>query len=143
VKRDGFSLIEALVALTVAAMVLLAVLELQHQIADGEAHYERALALAGVQRNAMALTEDINPAEKPAGEIPMAGGRILRWTSTPVTGFRRNVAYPAGNGRFEVRLYRLRVDLYDGQRRPLGTLSFDRVGWRPVDTLPPSVKPRS
>ena len=46
-RRDaGFSLIEALVALIIAAMALAGVLELQRQLADGQQRYEPAPVVA-------------------------------------------------------------------------------------------------
>ena len=133
-SRDaGFSLVEALVALIVASMALLAVYELQQQLARGQQRYEQALALAAMQRNALALTQDLNPTASPSGEAPLTGGRTVRWTSTPLTAPRANLGYTAGAGQFALRLYRVEVEILDARRRRLGTLSFERVGWRRLD----------
>jgi len=55
--RDGFSLVEALVALAVASMALLAVFALQQQLARGQQRHQAALELVRLQRNALALTD--------------------------------------------------------------------------------------
>lgn len=82
-RARGFSLIEALIALIIAAISLAAVLELQRQLADGQARYQRALELAQLQRDAIVLTEDVNPAERPDGVARLSGGRSLRWRAEP------------------------------------------------------------
>lgn len=131
--RAGFSLVEALVALMVASMALLAVYELQQQLAMGQRRYEAALATAATQRNALALTQDLNPTATPSGVIPMTGGRTLRWTSAPLTPPRANLGYRAGAGQFTVRLYRVDVNVLGADRRRLAALSFERIGWRRIE----------
>ena len=128
--KRGFSLIEALVALIIAAIALTAVYELQQQLVRGQQHYQRALELAALQRDAMALTSDINPTQEPQGTAPLGGGRGLRWRAIPVTQPALNTGSAKAGRRFELRLYRLNVDLLDADGRVLGRLAFDRVGWR-------------
>jgi prepilin-type N-terminal cleavage/methylation domain-containing protein len=130
-RRDrGFSLIEALVALAIAAMALAAVFALQRQLAEGEQRHTRTLQLVALQKNALALTRDLNPTAEPTGAIRLGGGQTARWSSQPLTAPRTNTNLPVGEGAFEVRLYRVRVDILDGSGRRLGGLDFDRVGWR-------------
>ncbi len=131
--RRGFSLIEALVALIVAAMALMAIFELQQQLVRGQLRYERALALVQLQRDALALTRDLNPTASPTGEAPLTGGRTVRWTSTALTRPRPNLDHATTPGRYEVTLYRVQVDILDPRRRILGQLAFDRMGWRRLD----------
>lgn len=126
-RRGGFSLVEALAALLVASMVLLAALSLQGQMAQAERRYERAMTLAELKRTAMVLVRDINPASEPTGARALGGDRRLVWTATPVGDFRT-----AGGGRFEVRLYRLTTTLIEPDGRPAAVMRFDRVGWRPA-----------
>jgi prepilin-type N-terminal cleavage/methylation domain-containing protein len=129
-RERGFSLIEALVALAIAAMALAAVFELQRQLAEGEQRHTRTLQLVALQKNALALTRDLNPTAEPAGAVPLAGGQTVRWASQPLTAPRTNTGLPTGEGSFELRLYRVRVDITDRTGRRLGGLDFDRVGWR-------------
>ena len=63
--KRGFSLLEALIALAIAAMAFAAIFELQHQLVDGQRRYEAAIAKADVKKNALVLIEDINPDETP------------------------------------------------------------------------------
>jgi prepilin-type N-terminal cleavage/methylation domain-containing protein len=140
-RRRGFSLIEALVALIIAAIALSAALELQRQLADGQRRYQRALTLAGLERDAMALTAEVNPTLQPQGAVALAGGRSLRWTATPRTGPELNAGSPGAGRRFELRLYRMGVRIFDADGAVLGQLNFDRVGWRRLDRPAPFAAP--
>jgi prepilin-type N-terminal cleavage/methylation domain-containing protein len=139
--RRGFSLIEALVALIIAAMALAGVLELQRQLADGQRRYERALMVTGLQRDAIALLADVNPTATPQGTAPLTAGRSLRWISTPRSQPTPNTGAIRVGRRFELRLYRVEVTILGGDGAPLGELAFDRVGWRKLETAQPYVPP--
>lgn len=126
-RREGFSLIEALAALLIASMVLLAAYSLQREMTGAERRYERAVALAERQRTALVLIRDINPAAAPRGERMLAGGRTAEWTTRPLGDFT-----VANDGRNEVRLYRMEVVVRDPDGRASPPLTFSRVGWRPL-----------
>jgi len=139
--KRGFSLIEALVALIIAAMALAGVLELQRQLADGQRRYERALMVAGLQRDAIALLTDLNPTATPQGAATLTAGRSLRWTSTARSQPTLNTGAIRVGRRFELRLYRVQATILDHDGEPLGLLAFDRVGWRKLDAPQPYVPP--
>jgi prepilin-type N-terminal cleavage/methylation domain-containing protein len=143
--KRGFSLIEALVALIIAAIALTAVYELQLQLIRGQQHFQRALERAALQRDAMVLTQDINPTLEPSGAAPLGGGRSVRWRAAPVTPPARNTGSTAAGRRFEMRLYRLNVDILGADGEILGRLAYDRVGWRllakPAPAAPPIPPP--
>jgi prepilin-type N-terminal cleavage/methylation domain-containing protein len=140
-RRAGFSLIEALVALIIAALALSAALALQQQLADGQRRYQQALATAALERDAMALTADINPTAQPTGAATLAGGRTVRWTATPSSGPMLNAGSAGAGRRFELRLYRVWVQIFDERNAVVGQLSFDRVGWRKLDRPAPFIAP--
>lgn len=131
-RRDGFSLIEALVALTVAAVALLAIFELQHQLSAGQRRYETALRAAEGQRDALTLLRDLNPVEQPTGSLPLGGGRGIAWTSTPLGPFRDVRPGPGGTGLHQVRLYRLHVRIVDPAAGGPRAFDLDRLGWRRI-----------
>jgi len=137
----GFSLIEALVALIIAAISLGAVLEVQRQLADGQARYERALLIAQLQRDALALTTDINPADRPEGRVPLAAGRSLRWRAEPRSAVALNTGSATAGRRFAMQLYRVTVDILDPSGVAMGQVAFDRVGWRRLDRPEPYTPP--
>ncbi len=136
-SRAGFSLIEALVGLAVAAMALLAVFQLQQQLSFGQRRDDAALQLASAERNALTLLADVNPTADPDGEAPLAGGRRLVWRAAPLGEERSQTPFPtpyatvAGSAApYLLRLYRLDVDILGPDGRSLARFEFDRVGWR-------------
>jgi general secretion pathway protein I len=137
----GFSLIEALVALIIAAISLSAVLELQRQLADGQARYERTLELAQLQRDGLALTADINPTAQPDGAIPLAAGRSLRWRAEPRSAAALDTGSATAGRRFEMRLYRVTVEILDASGAEMGAVAVDRLGWRRLERAAPFVPP--
>lgn len=131
---EGFSLVEALVALVVAALTLAAVFELQQQIAQSQRRYERALDRARAQENALVLLQNLNPAATPRGETVLGAERV-RWTSTPLGREIRNAGFPSGDGAFMLRLYRVDLVVLAADGRPVTEVSVERVGWRRIGVL--------
>lgn len=129
-RRGGFSLIEALIALAIAAMMLTALFQLQIQMARGQARAAAVLEQVSAQENALALMRDLNPMQEPAGEIVLPQGDTIRWTSAPRGRPQTNVGFPAGNGAFEVQLFTVTVEIMRPDRSPVSPLTFDRLGWK-------------
>jgi general secretion pathway protein I len=128
--RDGFSLIEALVALAIASMTLMAIFELQIQMTRNQQRAALAIEQVAVQENALALTRSLNPMAQPQGRIVLPGGDVVVWSAEPRGERRVNAGFPAGQGAFEVQLYRVTVEVERARGRPPAPLIFDRVGWR-------------
>lgn len=128
--RQGFSLIEALVALTIAALTLAAIFELQIQMVRGQQRATEVMDQVASQENALALTRDINPMLRPEGTIALPEGDTIRWSSVPRGRPVINAGFPAGNGAFEVQMFRVTVDIERVQGRSPAPLSFERMGWR-------------
>lgn len=128
--REGFSLIEALVALAIAAMTLTAIFELQQQMIRGQRRAANALEQVASQENALALTRDLNPMEQPRGVIELPDGDTIRWSSDPKTEMRANAGFPTGDGMFQVQLFTVTVEIERRNGRSPAPLVFDRMGWR-------------
>lgn len=128
--RRGFSLIEALVALAIASMTLMAIFELQIQMARSQERAALAIEQVAAQENALALTRSLNPMEQPQGRIELPGGDTVVWSAEPKSERRVNAGFPAADGTFEVQLYRVTVAVERAQGRPPAPLAFDRLGWR-------------
>ncbi|MGQ2989718.1 MAG: prepilin-type N-terminal cleavage/methylation domain-containing protein [Brevundimonas sp.] len=129
-RRRGFSLIEALIALAIAAMMLTALFQLQIQMARGQARAAAVLEQVSAQENALALTRDLNPMEEPTGEIVLPQGDTIRWRSSPKTRSQPNVGFPRGNGMFDVQLFTVTVEIIRPDRSPVSPLTFNRLGWK-------------
>lgn len=128
--REGFSLIEALVALSIAAMTLTAIFELQQQMIQGQRRAADAMEQVAAQENALALTRDLNPIEEPQGVIQLPEGDTIRWSSEPKTEMRTNAGFPTGDGMFQVQLFTVTVEIERRNGRSPAPLVFDRMGWR-------------
>lgn len=132
-RRSGFSLIEALVALTIAAMVLGAVFELQVQMVRGQQRATAAIAQVMAQESAIALTRNVNPMEQPSGRIALPDGDTITWTSEPYGVPRVNAGFPEDDGSFEVQLFAVTVAVAAANGPSPQPLTFDRMGWRRLD----------
>ncbi len=127
--KAGFSLIEALVALSIAAISLVAIFEMQQQLANGQRRAEAALARIALRQNALAVVRDLNPQLHPSGEVAMPPNLSYRWTSEPITAAKTSAGFPFGDGVFTVRLYRVTVTAVDSSKGPVGEVTVQRMGW--------------
>ncbi len=132
--RAGFTLIEALVALAIAAMVMTAIFQLQIQMAQGQRRAQAVLQQVAVQENALALIRDVNVMDRPAGEFAAPGGDVIRWSATAKGAPKRNVSAGA-NGRYEVQLYEVTVRIERPGGRNPADMTIERVGWRRLDSV--------
>lgn len=134
-RRSGFSLIEALVALTIAALVLGAIFELQIQMARGQQRAIDAIEQVAAQENALALIRDMNPMATPIGEIALPQGDTIRWTSSPKSEPTLSIGFPSGDGQFTVQLYSVTVEVERRSGLSPQPMVFDRLGWRRLTQL--------
>jgi general secretion pathway protein I len=128
--RPGFSLIEALVALAIAAMTLTAIFELQIQMARGQERAAQALAQVAAQENAVALLSNLNPMEQPAGSVAVPNGDTIRWTSEAHGQPVLAAGFPTGDSQYLVQKFTLTVQVERAEGRSPAPMVFDRVGWR-------------
>lgn len=128
-KRRGFSLLEALIAVAVLGIGLSALLGLRQAVLR-QMHTVATLEAAETDmRNAMAMVADVNPMTTPEGVRKISASQSVRWRSDQITAVRRSRAYPAGDGDFDVALFRLHVAVVT---RESVTAAYDveRLGWR-------------
>ena len=131
--RTGFTLIEALVALAIAAMTMTAIFQLQIQMAQGQRRAQAVLQQVAVQENALALIRDINFMDRPTGEFAVPGAEVIRWSATPKGAAKRNIG-PGSGGRFEVQLYEVTVRIERPGGRNPPDMTIERMGWRRTDS---------
>lgn len=132
--RPGFTLIEALVALAIAAMTMTAIFQLQIQMAQGQRRAQAVLQQVAVQENALALIRDINFMERPSGEFAVPGAEVIRWSAAPKGTAERNTG-TGGGGRYEVQLYEVTVQIERPGGRNPPDMTIERVGWRRMDSV--------
>ncbi len=124
----GFSLLEAMIALAIAAVCLAAIMGLQQQFVQSQRRAEAATAAADLKTSALALIREINPDERPEGEIALPPNLAVRWTSTPLTEPKISAGFPNGDGQFTVTLYRLNVEITGANGASLQTFEVERMG---------------
>lgn len=125
--QRGFSLLEAIVALTILATAGLALFAAMNQSVQMVSRAEKSREADSALRNAMAWMETVNPAQTPEGEQKL-GEVTLRWTSEPVEEPRDAMTGYLQAGLYRVGLYQVRLELLrDG--RPMAETSMRRVGY--------------
>jgi hypothetical protein len=125
-----------MVALAIGAMVLGAVLGLQHEFVDAQRRHDATLTASNLQRDVLALIKDVNPAERPDGEIALPPDRTVRWTSEEVSDAKLTTGFPRGDGNYTATLYALTVSVQDASGRDLiAPFTVERVGWISATTV--------
>ncbi len=131
-RQSGLSTLEALVAVALLGIAFLPLLVFQSQITRTYARFNQEYDIAIMQRNALAVLREMNPAATPSGSVTLGANQTLSWTSSPLTQQAQNVGFPAGDGEFSVAVFRVTAVVADGQgaSRTETTLTVDRLGWR-------------
>lgn len=128
-REAGLSMIEVLVAVAVLGLALAPLIVVQGQIARTHARYEEAYARSTLQRNALALLQDMNPMQTPRGEIALDVENTLRWTSRALSPAARGSDHPIGDGAFDIALYAVDAEVLGPNAGVRLRFSTERVGW--------------
>ncbi|MDX2233491.1 MAG: hypothetical protein NW200_03250 [Hyphomonadaceae bacterium] len=131
-RHNGFSALEAVIAVIILGLALSALLSWRMDLARRQ---DRVSALQGdatAQRNALLVLREINPMATPEGVLDLSAQTRVTWRATAVTDRARSMAYPAGDGAFDVALYRIDATVNRAGEAPIG-FSFERLGWTPRD----------
>ena len=129
-RQRGFSLLEAIVALTILATAGLALFAAMSQSVQMVARAENSRQADSAVRNALAWLHTVNPAETPRGEQRL-GDVTLRWTSEPIESPRDAMTGYLQAGLYQVGLYRMQLEL-DRDGKPLTQATVRRVGYKQV-----------
>jgi len=133
-RQQGFSLLEAIVALTIMSTCLLALYAwLSTSTVSLNRASAHALALQDA-RAAKALVDTINPMTTPEGtrELPPL---LIRWTSTPVSERRFGMTVSGTANQFDFMLYEVKVEvLRDAQL--VHTFAVRKTGWEVARPIP-------
>ncbi len=135
--RAGFSVVEAVVAMAIAAIGLTAILSLQHQLAVSQARNEAKLHNLALRRAALTLIRDINPMAQASGQMRIAPGLTVSWTSRTIMPPVRGIGFGDRNSAYMVALYELTVITVDNQQAVLDQFRVERLGWQRLETFSP------
>lgn len=134
-RQSGFSLLEAIVAMTIMATSLLALYAwLSTSTLALNRSRDNSLALQDA-RSAVALVETINPMAEPSGHRSLPPLDI-RWKTRPATEMRHGMSRSGTATQFDLRLYDMEVEVFRGQKL-VREFSLRRTGWvvaRPIFT---------
>lgn len=128
--QRGFSLLEAIVALTILATVGMALFAAMSQSTQMVARAEDVRLADSALRNAAAWMASVNPAETPQGEQQL-GDVTLRWSAELVEPMHDATTGYLQPGLYQVGLYDVRLELTrDGNS--LAEATIRRAGYRQV-----------
>ena len=134
-QQGGFSLLEAIVAMTIMATSLLALYAwLSSNTLALNRSRDSAQALQDA-RSALAVMELINPMTEPTGRRSLPPLEI-KWSSRPITEVRHGMSRSGTATQFDLKLYDMQVDVIRGTRL-VRQFSFRKAGWeiaRPIST---------
>lgn len=129
-RLSGFSLLEAIVALTILASAGLALFAAMSQSVQMVGRAENARLADSALRNASAWMETVNPMQSPSGEQEL-GGVTLAWSSELVEPVRDGMTGYLQPGLYEVGLYDVTLEL-SREGNFLAEATIRRVGYRQV-----------
>lgn len=130
-------MMEALAALAIAAAMLAGVMALQHQLVDSQTRHDATLTASNLQRDALALIKDINPTDKPEGDIALPPNLTVSWTSVATSDAKLTAGFPQGDGNYTVTLYSLTVTIRDQSGMDvIPAFKVERVGWISANQAP-------
>lgn len=130
-QQAGFTLLEAIVALTIFAICAMA---LYGWMAVNQAALIRVEArdrAISDGRAALAALEGVNPMREPQGERSLPGELDIRWTSTEVAPRTEGMGPSGSMLIFDLALYELDVRVLRSGRE-IERFTVQRVGWESV-----------
>ncbi|MBB4212087.1 hypothetical protein EV659_10861 [Rhodothalassium salexigens DSM 2132] len=145
----GFSLLEALLALTILAAALLPLFAVQQGATRAAAAVERAQTRAELDRAVLARLRTLNPLPAGAAMAPDlaaavdgsrrgafdAAGARVRWVATPTAPARRAVNAGTGTAaRFLVQPFHIAARI-ERPGHPPRTWTVAQLGWRPLTSV--------
>ena len=128
----GFTLLEAVVALTIFSAGAMALYGLFSANLFGLARAQDATSRIPVVEQAVEHLSLVNPYRQPEGELQM-GRFVVSWTSTQLEPLRQSQSAGGFMGSFEVGLYQVDFEISEDER-PLGAWRMRQVGYERVRT---------
>jgi general secretion pathway protein I len=131
---QGFTLIEALVAMVLVATTGMALFSwLNSNIITlnrvQESNRENAATL-----NAMEYMYNINPMQTPQGQANL-GAYSITWRAEPSTEPREGAGYPQGPSRYQFAMFDTLVELKTPSGEPWFSFALKQVGYKKVRLL--------
>ena len=133
---SGFSLFEAIVAVTLLGIALVPILTLLSQSATQLTLASDANARSFARLATLEFMEAVNPLARPTGEADLVGFQIT-WDTTEIAPPVLPEARTAGLRGYELGWFEVSVDLITVDDELFDTLALKKVGYRRVDATNP------
>ncbi|MEO5566509.1 MAG: prepilin-type N-terminal cleavage/methylation domain-containing protein [Luteimonas sp.] len=133
-RQTGFSLLEAIVALTVFSICATALFAWLSVNVNALSRVDARRSAIDDGRTALAVLEGVNPMAEPRGERALPGSLLVRWTSREIA--KRKPAISTTNSPliFDIALYAMDVQVMHGGRET-SHFTLQRAGWESTRTL--------
>ena len=129
--QHGFTLLEAIVALTLIATAGVALFAWINTSLQSLARVQEANARAEASANALEYLGRVNPMAAPEGTVDL-GAYSLTWKATPLTEAQDGTNYPQGMSLFRLALFQTRVTIKKTSGEAWFDLSLRQVGYKKV-----------
>ncbi len=134
-RQRGFSLIEAVVAMTLIATLGATLFSWVASSVAALGRVEQAAAQDAARLNVLAFMQTVNPMQRPQGSADFGDLRI-EWRARAVQPPQDQRGYPRGLGLYQVGLYETRiVATRPGEPAPWLDMTLQQTGWRKVRDL--------
>ena len=128
--NKGFTLIEALIAITILGAALLPIMALMSQSINQIHKIAESNAKSSAQDSALAIIEPINPMENPSGEVELVGFNMV-WSSEQIVPPNNTVQIGAGLAGYKVAFYIVNIEILKNSE-PWFSFQVRKVGHRRI-----------
>src|SRR5580700_4210537 len=128
-SEAGFTLLEAIVAITVLTATLIPLYLLIATVSRSAFRLDESNRIAEIELDALNVMSIVNPMEKPVGAVDL-GPYAVRWASHSVIDPVDGSAYPNGRGFFLIGLYDGTVDVVEPSGRTLLSFPLRMIGFK-------------
>ena len=129
-NESGFTLLEAIVAVTIIGMTIVPIMALISQSVVSLSKVDEAQSRAAATESALAVIEPVNPLETPKGEIDM-GETKLTWESETLVEPNESMQIGTGLSGYNVGFYAVTVLLHRNGE-PWFSFEARKVGFRRI-----------
>jgi general secretion pathway protein I len=127
-SNKGFSLLEAIVAITMIATFGLAIFSWINGLLISVTKIERNYAQDSISRNAVEYLSDINIMEHPNGKVEL-GRYNMTWIATPIEPIKAGKSTSGTPNDFTLGLYSTQVEIAENGLQPI-KIELRLVGYK-------------
>lgn len=109
VRQEGFTLLEAIVAITIVGLTLLPLVSFIAQAANQLERAADSNERSLVMQSAVALMTPVNPLVEPEGQLPLDKDVTVSWRSDTLVEPNTNALLGAGLGGYQLGFYKIHV----------------------------------